>query len=85
MLDVVSCGEPAQRPLYFTAFHSKKGSHAEKYVHHLADKRTDPHLIPAQAGGEAVMDTCQGKSCRVTSFVSIPASVHLFFCSYRSS
>lgn len=51
MLDVVSCGEPAQQSLYFTAFHSKKGNHAEKYVQRLADKRTDPHLLAAQTGG----------------------------------
>lgn len=51
MFDVVSCGEAAQGSLYFTAFHSKKGGHAEKCVHHLVDKRADPLLIPAQAGG----------------------------------
>ena len=50
MLNVVSREEPAQLSLYVTAFHSKEGSHAEKYVHHLVDKKTDPHLIPAQAG-----------------------------------
>lgn len=36
-------------------------------VLHLVDKGTPPHLIPPQAGGGAVMDTCPGKSCRVTT------------------
>lgn len=31
ILDVVSCGEPAEWSLHFTAFHSKKGGHAERY------------------------------------------------------
>lgn len=62
MFDVVSCGEAAQGSLYFTAFRSKRGSHAEKCVHQLVEERTDPHLIPAQAGGGSWGTPAKGKA-----------------------
>lgn len=62
MFGVVSCGEAAQGSLYVTAFHSKGGSRAEKCVHQLAEKRADPHVLPAQAGGGSWGTPAKGKA-----------------------